>query len=343
MEMKLKLKLIDNVRLRKNNNLIKKAMSAKKINQRIGMMLNMFRTVRQVLFSNNAIWGGSAPMQAAYDELEIGVANLEGTVAAQTAPTEAFTATKKEKKAAMAKLADCMRRKVQAFASATGNTTLYVEMNVSESKIKFGSDLMAKTLADRIYGTANGMAATDKTEYSITAGDLSVLILAINDFNALLNVPRIKISTRKGFTKSLTTQVKDLNNLLKKRTDNLMAIYKESAFEFWENYTNARTEMNPAFKIAHIAGLAVDAVTKQPLYGVKVIAVSKPNPLNNKKKVVTFEEMTNTEGQYMIKEISPEVYDVTYEVPGYSPVTKTNVKIAGGEHESLSVELNPIN
>ena len=61
-------------------------------------------------------------------------------------------------------------------------------------------------------------------------------------------------------------------------------------------------------------------------------------------KVLVFENMTNQEGMYNLREISPELYDLTFEMEGYVPLVKSNISINGGEHIDLSnIDLTPVN
>jgi len=67
----------------------------------------------------------------------------------------------------------------------------------------------------------------------------------------------------------------------------------------------------------------LDKETKEQLYGVKVIAVAS--------KGGEMIQYSNPEGVVDFKQFEPDYWDLTYELPGYEPITKKKVKAELGK------------
>ena len=72
-----------------------------------------------------------------------------------------------------------------------------------------------------------------------------------------------------------------------------------------------------------IYGRIIDAVSKQPLVGANVILIG-----------TTLGDATNIDGEFKIKNISPNAYQVRASLIGYNSFTKTDITVI--QHGSTS-------
>jgi Carboxypeptidase regulatory-like domain len=65
-----------------------------------------------------------------------------------------------------------------------------------------------------------------------------------------------------------------------------------------------------------ITGTAVDAVTREPLFGVNITLIG-----------TSFGAVTNADGRFTIKDVAPGTYSVRASVLGFSPVVKSDIVV----------------
>lgn len=280
------------------------------------------------LEANLAKFNTYAPMAIAYDELLIANDNIRTWQNQAQMAIKGYTYSKKQMRLALANQCDSMRKKLQACCTANGNSQMFKDANVTKSQIKYGAVLVSVSKAQNIYNMANGLTVADKGEYNITNSlpDLAAAISALTDAN---NAKRNSIVSRQTALQMLSDAVKTTMVLVRTSIDPLMGNFQITDPEFYAGYINARTIINSASHHAQIKGTVTDSTTSQPLQRVKVTASNG---------TATYEEMTNSKGEYKIP-VSPELYDVKFELPSFTP-TDVQVVVDAGETQKISVSLH---
>ncbi|MBK7855278.1 MAG: carboxypeptidase regulatory-like domain-containing protein [Bacteroidetes bacterium] len=52
--------------------------------------------------------------------------------------------------------------------------------------------------------------------------------------------------------------------------------------------------------------------------------------------------LSNSNGIADAKQITPEVYDLEFELPGFEKVLKSNIDMSPGEKEEITIEMVPV-
>ncbi len=238
-----------------------------------------------------------------------------------------FASDKKQLRLQLANHCDVMRKKYQAWCTYNGDNTMFKNANITKSSVKYGSAIKALSRAQNIYNLANGLNAGDKTTYNI-APYLPSFQAAIAAFGVACNATRNAVVTRKTANTMLVSAIKSTIQFIRANLDPLMGNFELTDLDFYIGYTNARKIIHSSSHHSQIKGIVTDAVTNQPLQRVKVTATNG---------TVIFEEMTNSNGQYKIP-VNPELYDVKFELPSYSP-TDVQVVVDSGETQKVNVSL----
>ncbi len=239
-----------------------------------------------------------------------------------------FAFSKKLLRSVLANQCEPMRKKIQACASANGNSQLFKDAQIPKSAIMYGRSLVSLANAQNIYDMANGLSAPDKTTYNITPS-LPLLSAAISAFESACTARRNAVVSRQTVNEILLAAVKDNMLFIRNTLDPLMGNFYAD-HEFFIGYNNARILIDSPSHHAQIKGTVTDSVTNLPLQRVKVTA-------SNGTKI--FEDITDLKGIYKIP-VSPELYDVKFELPSF---TTENIQavVDSGETQKISVSLHP--
>jgi hypothetical protein len=303
-------------------------------------MTRYFKTLRMMiegllsfLSSNSGMYNTYQPMVDSVTDLTTDAGKIDAAEMAQQINISGYTTVKRNKRKAMALKGNAIRKKVQGAASVKKDDVLYKKMSITFSKMMYGNSNTSKLLAQSIYETANGMSAADKTLYHISDAELAAFLLSINEYSAVLAAPRSAISQRKSVTESIPTLFTNAMETIETRMDKFVANYVD--LPFYSEYFAHRVIVDPSYSIT-----TIEADVKGPdnigLYGVVMKATGKTSG-----KV--YEDMTNVDGNLKKPEISPEVYDIEFELPDsdFQKLVIPNVDIHPGEHQKFSVVLHP--
>lgn len=112
-----------------------------------------------------------------------------------------------------------------------------------------------------------------------------------------------------------------------------MENFRTSAPIFYNQFFADKKIYNARTNFTEIRATIINKNTGAELEGVKMIAQGTD---------ANYEVFSNTIGVAGAKQISPEIYSLTFEIPGYNPVVKTKVKAQVGKKTSLIIEMTPI-
>lgn len=290
----------------------------------------MFVATSEVLTSNESQFASYAALLASYNVLTVRVQKLLKLKQEQEMNRKGFATAKKQKRFAMAAAAMIVRGKVAAYAYAIGDLALFSEMKITQSKIKFNKSTSALTLSQAIYDAAVTVPAADKTAYDITPAMLTALQTAIADYTAVMVSPRVVEAERKSQTAAISSSVVYITSILKNEIDGLMQAYDGSTF--YSNYKNARRVVEEATLQARVIG-TVTAENGAAVEGAKVIMTDGLH---------TFEDITDENGHYRLRNLNPELYMFKVSKPGFTEYSIPDVDIYAGEHEKMDVKIKPV-
>jgi hypothetical protein len=291
----------------------------------------MIEGLLNFLDKNSGIYTTYDPMKDAVEEMRDESVLIDQAEMTQEINLKGYAKVKRSRRKTMSLLGDAMRRKIQGAASVKEDGVLYEEMNIPFSKMMYGDGQAAKLNAQHIYDVANGMSAPDKITYQITVPQLADFLNSINGFGAILTAPRSAINNRSAVTESIPSLVRDAMKTVETKLDKFIGNY--AGTPFYAQYFSHRIIVDPSYRITTIEA-EVKGDDNAALYGVKMKATGK-------KSGKVYEDMTNTDGNLKKPEISPEVYDIEFELPGsiYEKLFIPDVDIHAGEHQKFTVVL----
>ena len=118
-----------------------------------------------------------------------------------------------------------------------------------------------------------------------------------------------------------------------------MQTFRDSEPDFYTEYFDARKIVD-LMRHTAIEGNVTNS-EGDDLRKVKITFKGKDKVTGEEKLV--YEEMSSKDGNFIKRELNPEFgWDVTFELPTYTPKTFASIDLKAGEHEKLEVKLEKI-
>ena len=296
-------------------------------------IMQMHEQALACLKRNTAKFATNQPVLDAINELEMRIGQEAALQRAITKRTKGYASSKKTGRKTMAEMSDAMRRRVQAAAMGNNDTVAFGNANITYSEVAYGATLKGIANAQIIHDLANAVSAPDKATYQILAGDLTGLQDQINLVSALNTGRRSSVVTKKTSGELMVNAVTETSKYVHDTIDSLMGNYRVKDGDMYKEYLNARIIVSPAGRHAEITGTVVQASTNTPIPNVKVTATNG---------VQVFEDMTDTKGRFKMP-VSPELYNVKFEIATYTPAQVDDILVDAAMHEQVDVKLTKVN
>jgi len=129
---------------------------------------------------------------------------------------------------------------VFAYASVIGDNELKEKINYSPSKLRKSRDTILRDRCQLVHEETSKVI-DDLGDYGILAADLEELQQEIDDYAAIIALPRTAIGTRATATAQLIELFKQGDDVLNSRLDKLTEQYKSNNPDFYISYKNARS------------------------------------------------------------------------------------------------------
>ena len=240
-------------------------------------------------------------------------------------------AAKQEARLLMASYSDAMRRRVQSAYALHNDTQGFDNANITYSAVAYGNYATCISRAANVFDMAQGLSAADKTAFMVTVPNLTQLEDSIQNCRLLISGVRSVIVLRQNVDNNLKQTLKGTAKFIHQSLDSLIGNYRVTNPSFYNEYLISRFIVNPRASHAQITGTVLDATNNNaPLHGVKVTA-------SNGLKV--YEDMTDKLGFYKIP-VSPELYNISFDLKSYNPATKSDILVDAGEREKVDIQLN---
>ena len=287
--------------------------------------------LRILCTANNLIWQVIAAFVTAFGLFSTRLDTLIENARIQEELVNGYARQKQQSKLNMSRLSNSIRSKTQAYADTLDNgKVLYDQVNYSFSKLMIMSAPNALSACNTILKRAQEHA-TDIQPFGVLATDITLLAHYTADFTQAMVMPRQAIAQVKGLTEQIKKDTAYIDNIINKRLSKLMINFQDSSPKFFADFFNCARPVHGPTSFTEF-----DIVTKSngvPINGVSVTAIGATK---------TYSGKTQADGQLPLKKISPELYDLVFEIPGYHPLQLNGQKAVLGAHTQIIAELVPM-
>ncbi len=292
-------------------------------------LMQLHTEVAAFLTRNSAKFAGNVPVIDATASLQARIAVEQAQARETTKIIKGYAGSKKTARIKMAGLCDAMRKRVQSWAIANNDTVVFQNAGVTYSEVAYGAVLTGITRAQNIHDLANAMPVADNATYMVTTSDLTQFQAQIDLVTTLNTQRRSSVVLRQTAGELLTATIKDTSKFIHDTLDSLMGNYRVKDMPLYTEYINCRSVIDSASRHASISGTVKIEGTNTPLPRVKVIA-------SNGIKI--FEDFTDIKGNYKMP-VSPELYNITFEILSYVPKSVSDVLVDSAERQQVNVTL----
>ena len=302
--------------------------------------LSMFYGVKGTCEKYQSTWTTNALFAATYNIWAAKLPLIEQNRDAQTIETTGVTTDKKGKRAVMTEKTLFMSNRLQSFGNTTGNAEILESVQYSASYLNKARDTDVIGICNAVLSRAVANA-TALTAYGVTAAMITELQASITAYSATLAKPQNAKAQTKTATENLTKLFKEAEDLLVKRMDLDIELFKVSKPDFYSQYKTARIIISTKGSKIAVMGSAVMAETGEPIKGVTFsFAVENGSMLKSASvaSVETVVKKSAEKGNFRISNMPEGTYTVTVKKIGYKDqMIKMNV--VNGETTTLKIEM----
>ena len=302
--------------------------------------LSMFYGVKGTCEKYQSTWTTNALFAATYNIWAAKLPLIEQNRDAQTIETTGVTTDKKGKRAVMTEKTLFMSNRLQSFGNTTGNAEILESVQYSASYLNKARDTDVIGICNAVLSRAVANA-TALTAYGVTAAMITELQASITAYSATLAKPQNAKAQTKTATENLTKLFKEAEDLLVKRMDLDIELFKVNKPDFYSQYKTARIIISTKGSKIAVMGSAVMAETGEPIKGVTFsFAVENGSMLKSASvaSVDTVVKKSAEKGNFRISNMPEGTYTVTVKKIGYKDqMIKMNV--VNGETTTLKIEM----
>jgi hypothetical protein len=302
--------------------------------------LNMCYSVKTACDKFQSTWATNTVFAASYNVFSGKITLVEQNRDAQMLTATGITVDKTTKRNLMTDKALFISNRMQSYAAVVGNSDLLASIRYNLSDMRRARDTSVAGICDNILAKANANV-TALAAYGITAALITDLQTAITNYSAALSKPRMAISQSKNATENLVVLFKEINEVLTKRLDLDIEMFKTSKPDFYSQYKTARKVISTANTISSVLGKVTKKDNGIALPGVTFSFKLLNNSLAKAATTPNNSEITKksaSKGQFRILNMPQGTYTVTVTKLGYKQQTVT-IDILNGETTNLQVEL----
>ena len=302
--------------------------------------LSMFYGVKGTCEKFQSTWISNALFAATYNLWAAKLPLIEQNRDAQTIETTGVTTDKNVKRAVMTEKTLFMSNRLQSFGNTTGNAEILESVQYSASYLNKARDTDVIGICNAVLSRAVANA-TALTAYGVTAAMITELQASITAYSATLAKPQNAKAQTKTATENLTKLFKEAEDLLVKRMDLDIELFKVNKPDFYSQYKTARIIISTKGSKIAVMGSAVMAETGEPIKGVTFsFAVENGSMLKSASvaSVETVVKKSAEKGNFRISNMPEGTYTVTVKKIGYKDqMIKMNV--VNGETTTLKIEM----
>jgi len=301
---------------------------------------SMYYVVKNTCEKYQTTWTTNAVFAATYNLWVAKIPLIEQNRDAQTLETTGITTDKTAKRNSMTEKTLFMINRLQSYANVVNNPELLESIKYSASDLKKSRDTDVVGICNTVLAKANANAAAIVT-YGVTAAMITELQAAITAYSATLAKPKAAKSQTKTATENLSKLFKEADELLVKRLDLDIELFKTSKPDFYSQYKTARIIIPTGGGATSVLGSVNLAGSGEPLKGVSFTFVAETNGMM---KAATANEtakpiVKKSADKGKFRATLPEsTYKVIVEKIGYKKQEVT-ITVVNGETTNLNIEL----
>ncbi len=203
---------------------------------------NMYVASRAALHKHQTIWTTLTGFADSVDDLDTQLAVITSLAQVQAAPNGG-AALKKSAKDSLLGTAYQVAAATRAYAVVNNDVELAAQLDYSESDLGEGRPQEVVVRCRNVWSTATDNQAASAA-FGVTPAKLTNLKKRIDDYEAANPKPREGRAATKAATTTLPTTFAQLDEILNDCLDGLMAQFRESEAEFYNEYFAARRIVN---------------------------------------------------------------------------------------------------
>ena len=301
---------------------------------------SMYYVVKNTCEKYQTTWTTNAVFAATYNLWVAKIPLIEQNRDAQILETTGITTDKTAKRNSMTEKTLFMINRLQSYANVVNNPELLESIKYSASDLKKSRDTDVIGICNTVLAKANANAAAIVT-YGVTAAMITELQAAITAYSATLAKPKAAKSQTKTATENLTKLFKEADELLVKRLDLDIELFKTTKPDFYSQYKTARIIIPTGGGATSVLGSVNLAGSGEPLKGVSFTFVAETNGMM---KAATATETSKpivkkSADKGKFRATLPEsTYKVIVEKIGYKKQEVT-ITVVNGETTNLNIEL----
>jgi len=304
--------------------------------------LSMYYVVKNTCEKYQTTWTTNVVFAATYNLWVVKIPLIETNRDAQTLETTGITTDKTAKRAAMTDKTLFMENRLQSYANVVNNPELLESIKYSASDLKKSRDTDVVGICNTVLAKATANAAAIVT-YGVTAAMITELQAAITAYSATLAKPMAAKSQTKTATENLAKLFKEADDLLTKRLDLDIELFKTSKPDFYSQYKTARIVISTAGGATSVLGNVTIAGSSEPIKGATFSFTIENNGLMKAATAETTKPIVKksaTKGNFRTK-LPEGIYNVIVKKIGFKEQSMT-ITVANGETTNLKVELEKI-
>jgi Carboxypeptidase regulatory-like domain len=300
---------------------------------------SMYYVVKNTCEKYQPTWITNAVFAATYNLWAAKLPLIETNRDAQTLETTGITTDKTAKRAAMTDKALFMENRLQSYANVTNDPELLESIRYSATDLKKARDTDVVGICNTILAKANANAAAI-VAYGVTAAMITELQAAITAYSATLAKPKAAKSQTKTATENLVALFKEADDLLIKRLDLDIELFKTSKPELYSQYKTARIIISTGGGASSVLGSVTNAANGEVVKGVTFTFVAENNGQMKAAAAETAKPIVKKSADKgKFRATLPEnSYRVIVEKIGFKK-QEIIITVANGETTNLKVEL----
>ena len=303
---------------------------------------SMYYAVKNVCELYQDSWVSNAVFAATYNLWSEKIPLIESNRDAQTLQTTGITTDKGAKRTAMTDKALFIENRLQSYANVTNNPELFESIKYSASDLKKARDTDVVGICNTILAKAIANAADIET-YGVPSEMIAELQNAIAAYSETLAKPKVAKSQTKTATENLTKFFKEADDILTKRMDLDIELFKAAMPEFYSQYKTARIIIATGGSTTSVLGNVTIAGSNEPIKGVTFIFTTENSGMMKAAGADTAKPIVKKSAEKgNFRTNLPEgIYNVVVSKIGFKEQVLT-ITVANGETTNLKVELEKV-
>ncbi len=301
--------------------------------------LSMNYVVKNTCERYQTTWTANAVFAASYNLWVAKIPLIEANRDAQMLETTGVTTDKTAKRNSMTDKTLFMINRMQSYANVVNNPELLASIKYSASDMKKARDTDVVGICNTVLAKASANAAAI-APYGVTAAMITELQAAITAYSATLAKPTAAKSQTKTATENLTKLFKESDELLTKRLDLDIELFRTSKPDFYSQYKTARIIIPTGGGTTSVMGSVNVAGSGEPLKGVSFTFVAESTGMRKAAGADTAKPVVKKSADKgKFRATLPEnTYRVIVEKIGYKR-QEVMITVAKGETTDLAIEL----